>query len=167
MSSHAMAPIFDAVGPLAETIRRAGAKRVVLGNGCFDPLHVGHVRYLNDARSHGDFLVVALNGDASTHRLKGEGRPVVPELDRAVVLCGLTPVDAVLIFNDDNVEPILEALRPDVHAKGTDYSVDTVPEIETARRLGIETVIVGDPKAHASRDVLGRIRGGKGASPSE
>jgi rfaE bifunctional protein nucleotidyltransferase chain/domain len=155
----AAAPIFDNAGALEAYAARAGARAVVLANGCFDPLHVGHVRYLEDARTHGDFLVVALNNDDSARRLKGAGRPVVPELDRAALLAALSCVDAVLLFGTDNVEGILAALRPAVHAKGTDYTEATVPEAEAARRLGIRTVIAGDAKSHASRDILAKIRG--------
>lgn len=154
----AAAPIFDH----AETVRahaaRAGARVLVLANGCFDPLHVGHVRYLEDARAHGDFLVVALNNDDSTRRLKGNDRPVVPEHDRAALLAALSCVDAVLVFGTDNVEGILESLRPAVHAKGTDYTEATVPEAEAARRLGIRTVITGDAKSHASREIVAKVR---------
>ena len=141
-----------------ERAARAGARAVVLANGCFDPLHVGHVRYLEDARTHGDFLVVALNNDDSTRRLKGSDRPVVAELDRAALLAALACVDAVLLFGTDNVEGILATLRPAVHAKGTDYTEATVPEAEAARRLGIRTVITGDAKAHASREIVAKVR---------
>ena len=139
----------------------AGARVLVLANGCFDPLHVGHVRYLEDARTHGDFLVVALNNDESTRRLKGNDRPVVPELDRATLLAALRCVDAVLLFGTDNVEEILASLRPAVHAKGTDYTEATVPEREAARRLGIRTVITGDAKSHASREIVAKVRRGE------
>jgi rfaE bifunctional protein nucleotidyltransferase chain/domain len=148
----------DNAGAAQAYAARAGARAVVLANGCFDPLHVGHVRYLEDARTHGDFLVVALNNDDSTRRLKGNDRPVVPERDRAALLAALSCVDAVLVFGADNVEGILAALRPAVHAKGTDYTEATVPEAEVARRLGIRTVITGDAKSHASRDILAKIR---------
>jgi rfaE bifunctional protein nucleotidyltransferase chain/domain len=140
---------------------------VVLANGSFDPLHVGHVRYLEDARTHGDFLVVALNNDDSTRRLKGRGRPVVDEAARARLLAALAAVDAVLLFGDDNVEGILETLRPAVHAKGTDYTASTVPEAGVSRRLGIRTVITGDPKAHASREIVARIRSTGGDPPRQ
>ncbi len=127
--------------------RRVGsAKRVVLANGCFDPLHVGHVRYLYGAKSHGDFLVVALNDDASTPDLKGERRPIIPAAHRARILASLEMVDAVLVFSARDVSRILSAIRPACHAKGTDYTVETVPERDVSRALGIETVIVGDPK---------------------
>jgi rfaE bifunctional protein nucleotidyltransferase chain/domain len=154
----AAAPIFDHAGAAQAYAARAGARAVVLANGCFDPLHVGHVRYLEDARIHGDFLVVALNNDDSTRRLKGSDRPVVPELDRAALLAALSCVDAVILFGTDNVEGILAALRPAVHAKGTDYTEATVPEAEAARRLGIRTVIAGDAKSHASREIVARVR---------
>lgn len=154
----AAAPIFDNAGAAQAHAMRAGARVVVLANGCFDPLHVGHVRYLEDARAHGDFLVVALNNDDSTRRLKGSDRPVVPELDRAALLAALSCVDAVLLFDTDNVEGILAALRPAVHAKGTDYTEATVPEADAARRLGIRTVITGDAKSHASREIVARVR---------
>ena len=139
----------------------AGARVLVLANGCFDPLHVGHVRYLEDARTHGDFLVVALNNDESTRRLKGNDRPIVPELDRATLLAALRCVDAVLLFGTDNVEEILASLRPAVHAKGTDYTEATVPEADAARRLGIRTVITGDAKSHASREIVAKVRRGE------
>lgn len=152
------APIYPDIETLAKTIDRDACGRIVLANGCFDPLHVGHVRYLDEARSHGDFLVVALNNDDSTHRLKGDGRPVVKETDRAAILASIAGVDAVVLFSEDTVAEILEMLRPAVHAKGTDYTVETVPEREVARRLGIDTVIAGDPKSHASRDIVDAIR---------
>jgi len=153
------APIFtDSDGVRAHASAR-GATRAVLANGCFDPLHVGHVRYLSGAAACGDYLVVALNDDASARRLKGADRPVLTQGDRARLLAAMTVVDAVLVFSTDDVTGILEALRPAVHAKGTDYTVDGVPEVETSRRLGVETVIVGDPKTHASREVLARVRG--------
>jgi rfaE bifunctional protein nucleotidyltransferase chain/domain len=122
------------------------------------------VRYLEDARAHGDFLVVALNDDHSTRRLKGDGRPVVKAADRAQLLAALAVVDAVLVFGADNVEAILSTLRPAVHAKGTDYTEATVPERAVAERLGIRTVITGDAKAHASRDIVARVRRGDASS---
>jgi rfaE bifunctional protein nucleotidyltransferase chain/domain len=152
------APVFENVAALCGHIATARATQVVLANGCFDPLHVGHVRYLEDARTRGDFLVVALNNDDSTRRQKGEGRPVVKDADRAMLLAALASVDAVLVFGADNVEEILAGLRPAVHAKGTDYTEATVPERAVAERLGIRTVITGDPKAHASRDIVARVR---------
>jgi rfaE bifunctional protein nucleotidyltransferase chain/domain len=156
------APIFRDTKALARHLERQLKSRVVLANGCFDPLHVGHVRYLEGARECGDFLVVALNNDSSTRALKGEDRPVVGEADRARVLAGVRAVDAVLLFGEPDVSGILNALRPACHAKGTDYTVETVPEFETSTRLGIDTVIVGDPKSHASSDVVKSLRRGKG-----
>jgi rfaE bifunctional protein nucleotidyltransferase chain/domain len=131
---------------------------VVLANGCFDPLHVGHVRYLYGAKACGEFLVVALNDDDSTRNLKGKGRPVMRAADRSKLIAGLQMVDAVLIFSGRDVGRILRTVRPTCHAKGTDYQVDTVPERELSRSLGIETVIVGDPKSHASSEVVRRVR---------
>jgi rfaE bifunctional protein nucleotidyltransferase chain/domain len=158
MTARDPAAVFTDAAALCEWVAASGARRVVLANGCFDPLHVGHVRYLAGAKTHGDFLVVAVNNDESTRRLKGKGRPVVADVDRASVVAALEVVDAVYVFGDDDVVPILEQLRPAVHARGTDYSVDTVPEVEVSRRLGVETVITGDEKTHASHEVLRRIR---------
>jgi len=156
-------PIFRSAVKLKTWIERRKAKRVVLANGCFDPLHVGHVRYLYGAKSRGDFLVVALNDDESTRALKGAKRPIVPAAHRSKILASLEMVDAVLIFSARDVSRILRAIRPACHAKGTDYTIDTVPEREVSRSLGIETVIVGDPKTHASSRVVERVRSGKDA----
>ncbi|MBN1884605.1 MAG: adenylyltransferase/cytidyltransferase family protein [Candidatus Krumholzibacteriota bacterium] len=138
--------------------RRRGA-RVVLANGCFDILHVGHVRYLEEAAALGDLLVVAVNDDDSTRGLKGDGRPVMPGEERAELLLALRCVDRCLLFGAPTVDEIIRILRPDIHAKGTDYTVDTVPEIESARAVGTRTVITGDRKSHASRDVIRKVRG--------
>ncbi len=143
---------------LVTEAKRAG-RRVVLTNGGFEILHVGHVRSLRDARSRGDLLVVAVNSDASIRRNKGKGRPVVPEAERVEVLAALECVDLVTVFDDPTVDALLRLLRPDVHAKGTDYTPETVPERETAREVGAAIAIVGDPKAHATSDLLRRIRG--------
>lgn len=156
--TRAPAPIFRDVHELRSHLEATAAGRVVLANGCFDPLHVGHVRYLEDARGHGDCLVVAVNNDESARKLKGSGRPVVDEDARARLVAALCAVDAVLLFADDNVERILDALRPAVHAKGTDYTAEDVPERAVAERLGIRTVITGDPKTHASREIVARMR---------
>jgi rfaE bifunctional protein nucleotidyltransferase chain/domain len=137
--------------------KRAGAK-VVFANGCFDTLHVGHVRYLEGARREGDVLVVAVNSDSSVCNLKGPGRPILPESARADLVAALRAVDYVVLFSEPNVEALLEFLRPDVHAKGTDYTADTVPERATAARLGIRVAIVGDPKDHSTRDFLDSVR---------
>ncbi len=150
-----------------EFIRKAVAKlqnegkRVVLANGCFDTLHVGHVRYLSGAKQEGDVLVVAVNADSSVRGLKGPGRPVLDEQARAELVAALRDVDFVLLFAEPNVESLLDELRPDVHAKGTDYTAETVPERETSARLGIRVAIVGDPKSHSTREFLETIRRGR------
>ena len=140
-----------------EAARRSG-KRVALANGLFDLLHVGHLRYLEAAAAEADVLVVAVNADASARALKGPGRPIVPEAERAELLAGLSCVDFVTIFPEADVIALLTALRPDVHCKGTDYTAETVPERETARRLGVRVAITGDPKDHATRDLIAQVR---------
>jgi rfaE bifunctional protein nucleotidyltransferase chain/domain len=139
---------------------RAGGRTIAFANGCFDVLHVGHVRYLEGARGEADVLVVGVNGDASVRRLKGEGRPVLPEADRALLVAALRAVDHVVVFPDDDVSRLLLALRPDVHCKGTDYTPDTVPEKGVVRSYGGRVAIVGDPKRHDTRVLLERIRAG-------
>jgi rfaE bifunctional protein nucleotidyltransferase chain/domain len=161
------APIFSDVAGLETFVAQANVHRVVLANGCFDPLHVGHTRYLADAKRHGDCLVVAVNDDAGTRRLKGTARPIVPASDRARLVAALDAVDAVLLFGEDDVAGILQRLRPRVHAKGTDYTAEAVPEYDVATRLGIETVIAGDAKTHASREVVARLRAGKPSTPDD
>src|SRR5690348_11767910 len=131
---------------------------IVFANGCFDTLHVGHARYLEGARREGDILVVGVNDDASVRNLKGLGRPVLDENARALLVAALRCVDYVVLFSEPNVEALLEELRPDVHAKGTDYSAETVPERATAARLGIRVAIVGDPKDHSTRTLFDSIR---------
>ncbi|MFO0984212.1 MAG: adenylyltransferase/cytidyltransferase family protein [Planctomycetota bacterium] len=133
-------------------------KKVVFVNGCFDLLHVGHVRYLTDARRHGECLVVALNSDASVRRLKGKDRPLMPERERAEILCALACVDYVTVFADQTADRILNELRPDIQAKGTDYTEATVPERATVLAYGGQVVIAGDPKDHATSDLLKRLR---------
>ncbi len=133
-------------------------KRVVLANGHFDLLHVGHVRYLEGARAAGDVLVVGVNGDEVTKKLKGPGRPILSAAGRAELVAALECVDVVVVFDDVNVAVLLERLRPDVHCKGTDYTEDTVPEREVMRQLGGETRIVGDPKDHSTHDLIATIR---------
>jgi rfaE bifunctional protein nucleotidyltransferase chain/domain len=133
-------------------------ERVVLANGCFDVLHVGHARYLGGARREGDVLVVGVNSDDSVRSLKGEGRPILPADARARLVAGLAAVDYVVVFEEPDVTRLLSTLRPDVHAKGTDYTTETVPERETVRRLGVHIAIVGDPKQHSTRDLLARLR---------
>jgi rfaE bifunctional protein nucleotidyltransferase chain/domain len=146
----------DEAARLAEGLRAEG-KRIVLANGCFDLLHVGHLRYLHDARRLGDVLFVGLNDDAAVARLKGPGRPVMPADERAEILRGLRDVDHVVIFGDDTADALVCRLRPDVHAKGTDYTVDTVPEAAAVRAAGGTIVIAGDPKSHSTRDVIASI----------
>ena len=136
---------------------RAQGKRVVLANGCFDLLHVGHVRYLEAARSLGDVLLVALNGDAAVRRLKGPGRPLMPAAERAELVGALAGVDAVLVFDDDRADALIARLRPDIHAKGTDYSEESVPEREAVLAAGGRVAIAGDPKAHATEDLIRTI----------
>lgn len=140
-----------------EEARRAG-KTVALANGCFDVLHVGHVRYLQGARREADVLVVGLNGDDSVRRLKGPGRPVLGEQDRALLVAAVRAVDHVVVFAEDDVKGLLLALRPDVHCKGTDYTPETVPEKDVVRSYGGRVAIVGDPKDHDTRSLLRRIR---------
>ena len=152
------------VASLPELLRalaplRAEGKTVAMANGLFDLLHVGHLRYLEDASREADLLVVAVNADASCRALKGPDRPVVPQDERAELIAGFRCVDYVVIFEELTVEPLLRALRPDVHCKGTDYTADTVPEREVARELGIRVAITGDPKNHATRDLLKKVRG--------
>jgi rfaE bifunctional protein nucleotidyltransferase chain/domain len=143
---------------------RARGRRVVLANGCFDLLHAGHVRYLDGARRQGDVLVVAVNSDSSARPLKGPGRPILPAEARARLVAALGAVSYVTVFDEPDVAALLSALRPDVHAKGTDYTVDTVPERETARRLGVRVAIVGDAKRHSTGELLARLRGLPNAS---
>jgi D-glycero-beta-D-manno-heptose 1-phosphate adenylyltransferase len=142
---------------------RAAGRTIAFANGCFDILHVGHVRYLEAAAQEADILVVAINDDASVKRLKGEGRPILAAEHRAELVAALRSVDFVTVFPESTVTPLLEALHPDVHCKGTDYTVDTVPERETVKAYGGRIAIVGDPKDHSTRDLLARIGG---SSPS-
>jgi len=149
----------ESAGAVLAKLKREG-KRVVLANGCFDMLHVGHVRYLSGAKREGDILIVAVNADSSVRGLKGPGRPILDERARAQLVASLRDVDYVAIFSDPNVEALLEEWRPDVHAKGTDYTAETVPERAASARLGIRVAIVGDPKDHSTRAFLDSIRKG-------
>jgi len=133
--------------------RRAGA-RVTLANGCFDLLHVGHVRYLHAARDLGGKLVVAVNSDASVRALKGSGRPLMPAGERAEILAALADVDAVVIFPENDVRAIIREIRPDFHAKGTDYTAESVPEREEVEACGGRVAIVGDPKDHSASEII-------------
>ena len=140
---------------------RVSGKTVALANGLFDLVHVGHLRYLEEAAMLADVLVVAINDDPSARALKGEGRPIVPQQERAELIAGFRCVALVTLFSEATVEALLQALVPDVHCKGTDYTADTVPERETARALGIRVAITGDSKDHATRDLIARIRGAR------
>jgi rfaE bifunctional protein nucleotidyltransferase chain/domain len=137
---------------------RARGLTIAFANGGFDLLHVGHVRYLEGAGREADRLVVAINSDASIRGLKGPSRPVLPEADRAELVAALRAVDYVVIFSEPTVAPLLEALRPDVHCKGTDYTVETVPERDTVRAYGGRIAIVGDPKDHSTTNLLSRLK---------
>jgi rfaE bifunctional protein nucleotidyltransferase chain/domain len=139
---------------------RAAGRTVALANGCFDLLHVGHVRYLEAASAEADRLIVAVNDDRSVAALKGAGRPVMPEADRAELVAGLRAVDYVVLFGEPTVAELLQALEPDVHCKGTDYTADTVPERDIVRAYGGRVAIVGDPKDHSTRDLLAKIKQG-------
>ena len=136
---------------------RASGRTIALANGVFDLLHVGHVRYLQASAAEADCLIVAVNADASVRRLKGEGRPIVDERGRAEMVAALRGVDRVVVFDEDTVGPLLQRLRPDVHCKGTDYTVETVPERAIVIGYGGRTAICGDPKDHSTRDLLQRI----------
>jgi rfaE bifunctional protein nucleotidyltransferase chain/domain len=137
---------------------RADGRTIALANGCFDLLHVGHIRYLQGAAAEADRLVVAVNDDASVRRLKGPGRPILPAAERGELVAGVRDVDYVVVFSEPTVGPLLELIHPDVHCKGTDYTVETVPERDTVRRYGGRIAIVGDPKDHSTRDLLARLR---------
>jgi D-glycero-beta-D-manno-heptose 1-phosphate adenylyltransferase len=136
---------------------RAAGRSVAFANGCFDLLHVGHVRYLHASAAEADRLIVAVNDDRSVAGLKGEGRPVLPAAERAELVAALRDVDYVVIFGDPTVERLLQLVKPDVHCKGTDYTVDTVPERGVVAAYGGRTAIVGDAKSHATRELLARI----------
>lgn len=157
----AQGKIIDRGAAIAATARhKAEGKSVVLANGCFDTLHVGHVRYLEGAKREGDVLIVAVNSNLSVACLKGPGRPILDEFARAHLVAAIRHVDYVVIFSERDVTKLLDELRPDVHAKGTDYTTDTVPERATSVRLGIRVAIVGDPKDHSTRGFLDAIRKG-------
>ena len=144
---------------LAQAIHadRAAGKTIAFANGCFDLLHVGHVRYLQAAAAEGDRLVVAINDDRSVAALKGPRQPILPQAERAELVAALSAVDYVVLFGDADVERLLTRLKPDVHCKGTDYTVESVPERAVVLAYGGRTAIVGDPKTHATRDLIARI----------
>lgn len=131
---------------------------IVLANGCFDVLHAGHVRYLEAAAATGDFLVVGVNSDAQVAALKGEGRPLLPQDERAEIVASLAAVDLVTIFDEPTVRELLLSIRPDIHAKGTDYTAETVPERDVVRSFGGRVAIVGDPKDHSTSEMIRRVR---------
>jgi rfaE bifunctional protein nucleotidyltransferase chain/domain len=137
---------------------RAAGERIVLANGCFDLLHVGHIRYLSGAKALGDKLVVAMNSDSGVRQLKGEGRPLMPETERAEIIAALADVDAVVIFDEPDVRALIREIHPDIQAKGTDYTRDTVPERDEVMAHGGRVEIVGDPKEHSTTDILGQVR---------
>ncbi len=141
---------------LAERVRCTGSQ-IILANGCFDVIHVGHVRYLAGAKKLGGFLIVGINSDAQVRILKGGGRPFQPETERAEIVAAFRFVDAVTIFDEPNVEQLIRVIHPDIHAKGTDYTVDSVPERETVIACGGRVAIVGDPKDHSSTGLIETI----------
>jgi rfaE bifunctional protein nucleotidyltransferase chain/domain len=153
--------------PALRAAASAAGRTVALANGVFDLFHVGHLRYLVAARAEADLLVVAVNSDRSTRENKGPGRPVVPEAERAEIVAALACVDHVLVFDSRDVVPVIRALRPDVHVKGTDYTPDTIPEAVEVRAYGGRVAVAGDPKAHSTSELIDRLealrrRGGGG-----
>jgi rfaE bifunctional protein nucleotidyltransferase chain/domain len=146
---------------------RGSGEQIVLANGCFDLLHVGHVRYLHGAKLLGGRLVVAMNSDTSVHQLKGEGRPLMPADERAEIIAALADVDAVVIFDEPDVRELIRELHPDIQAKGTDYTRDTVPERDEVLAYGGRVEIVGDPKDHSTTDFLGHVRSSSGGRRSQ
>lgn len=157
-SANLFAPVLERNRLVARVAieRRTGA-RIVLANGCFDLFHVGHIRYLAGAKALGDRLIVGINSDEQVRKLKGENRPFMPENERAEIVAALKFVDYVTIFPEATVTELIRALRPDFHAKGTDYTIETVPEREIVREYGGRVAIVGDPKDHSSTDLIGKV----------
>lgn len=152
------APILDRMRLVARmAINRRSGGKIVLANGCFDFFHVGHIRYLAEAKALGDYLIVGINSDEQVRKLKGGNRPLMPEQERAEIVSALRFVDYVTIFPEPTVEELIRALRPDFHAKGTDYTVDSIPEREIVREYGGKVVIVGDPKNHSSTELIEKI----------
>ncbi len=147
----------SAIAKVAERERSSNSAKVILANGCFDLIHVGHIRYLEGAKSLGGFLVVGINSDRMVSELKGKGRPFIPETERAEIIAALACVDAVVVFDEPTVTELIREIRPDHHAKGTDYSSETVPEREVVKELGGTVVIVGDPKDHSSTELMEQI----------
>lgn len=159
-SNAAFAPVLDRLRLVARVaIERQRRRKIVLANGCFDFFHVGHIRYLAGAKALGDCLIVAINSDEQVRRLKGENRPLTNERERAEIISALKFVDYVTIFTEPTVEELIRAIRPDFHAKGTDYTTETVPEREIVRACGGQVAIVGDPKNHSSTGFINIING--------
>ncbi len=159
MSAPAALPRRLALADLPALRARATAagRRVALANGVFDLFHVGHLRYLQGARAEADLLVVAVNSDRSTRENKGPGRPVVPEAERAEIVAALACVDHVVVFDSRDVVPVIRALRPDVHVKGTDYTPETIPEAAEVRAYGGRVAVAGDPKGHSTTELIGKL----------
>ncbi len=150
--------IFDRQSLVEITTRERGnGRNLILANGCFDLFHVGHVRYLEGAKALGGFLVVGINSDRQVTQLKGSGRPYMPQTERAEIVAAFRCVDAVTVFDEPTVEELIKAIRPDFHAKGTDYTTDTVPEREIVRAYGGRVAIVGDPKDHSSTELILKV----------
>jgi rfaE bifunctional protein nucleotidyltransferase chain/domain len=145
------------LGDIVKEERKKGRK-IVFANGCFDIIHVGHIRYLKEAKTLGDLLIVAINSDSSAKKLKGDGRPVTPENERAEIVAAIEYVDYVTIFNEPNVSNLLLALKPDIHAKGTDYTEDSVPEANTVRAYGGRVAITGDKKERSSTEIIKKVK---------
>lgn len=161
-----MNPLAAPVLSRTELISRVAAERaagqiIILANGCFDLIHAGHIRYLNGAKELGGFLIVGLNSDRQVRHLKGSGRPFIAEQERAEIIASLRCVNAVTIFDEPTVDELIDAIRPDIHAKGTDYTTDSVPERERVRGYGGRVAIVGDPKDHSSTDLIKAINESK------
>jgi rfaE bifunctional protein nucleotidyltransferase chain/domain len=152
------APILERNRLIARvSIERKNGAKIVLANGCFDLFHVGHIRYLAGAKDLGDCLIVGINSDAQVRKLKGKNRPYMVETERAEIVAALRFVDYVTIFDEPTVENLIRAVRPDFHAKGTDYTIETVPEREIVREIGGQTAIVGDPKDHSSTALIEKV----------
>jgi len=158
IQENSFAPILERNRLVARvSIERRKGARIVLANGCFDLFHVGHIRYLAGAKSLGDILIVGINSDAQVRKLKGENRPFMPERERAEIVSAFKFVDLVTIFDEPTVTELIRAVRPDFHAKGTDYTTDSVPEREIVKEYGGRTAIVGDPKDHSSTDLIQKV----------
>jgi len=156
--TNTLAPILDRLRLVARVaIERQRKRKIVLANGCFDFIHVGHIRYLAGAKALGDCLIVAINSDAQVRKLKGENRPLMPERERAEIISALKFVDYATIFTEPTVEELIRAIRPDFHAKGTDYTTENVPEREIVREYGGQVAIVGDPKNHSSTELIEKV----------